>query len=279
MSTFYDNTLNFLHQLLYDKTEDKTNFNEFWDNNCKYNNGNLTIGYTHKLSPTGEYTSLQDIIADDLDEYRIFVEGGNYTYTTGVTFNVPTSIIGDPFNPPVVNCTTGARWCYINLSDYTNVESTVSNITWNGTNTVNQYGLAYNVGSNKVKVTNCNFNNIWATYNGQALRFYGCTEGSDVTVAKCSFKDNTTRGYGHIFGSIIVGGTKISNLLVHHCTFNNIKPLTTNAKSGANGGGIIVSNEDYSTTVPEIGTATAKCNTYVDSSIDYNYRVTETQCE
>lgn len=281
---FLDNVKDLINQYNYTKEETRQNFDNFIDNEVCYINGNFLvdeespIAYTHILSTDGQYQSLNDILLDDLDEYVIYVESGTYTYTTTATFTVPVTIVGNPQDPPTINCTTGVVWCTLDYRNQTDIEASVSNIKWKGTQTVSQSGLYVYVGANKISVDNCTFEDIWATYNGRTLRFYNCIEGSDVTVTNCTFLNNKTTSYGHIFGSCIIGGDKISNLNVNHCTFNNLKPSTTNAKSGANGSAIIISNEDYSTTVPAIGNAVAYCNTYVNPSIDYNYRITESEC-
>lgn len=231
------------------------------------------------MSNDGEYSSLNDIVELGLDKYNIFVESGVYNYDTPVAFDVPVTIVGDENNPPVINCKSGYRWCNINLREHTGVECSIKNIKMQGNQSVTQYGFHIQVGGNKVVIDNCYFDKIWSLYNGQAVRLTYCTEGSDIEVKNCVFTNNKTTGYGHIFGTLIVGGELISNLKVHNCLFNNLTPSRTNAKRGANGSAILISNEDYSTTVPVIGNAVAYCNTYVNPSIDYNYRISESECE
>lgn len=231
------------------------------------------------MSPNGEYSSLNDILALDLDEYNIFIESGEYNYDTTAVFDVPVNIRGDVNNPPVINCKTGTRWCNVDLSALNRVECNIQNIKLQGSRVSTQYGFYFKVGGNKVIIDNCYFDGIWSMYNGQAIRLTTCTEGSDVEVKNCTFTNNRTTGYGHVYGTVIIGGQVISNLKVHHCLFNNLSPQTNNAKTGANGSAIIISNEDYNANVPVIENAIAYCNTYVTPSIDYNYRISESECE
>ena len=281
---FLGNVKRLLKTFLYTKEDTRTNFNDFVENKIGYVNGIFYVNEeppivcTHILSTDGEYQSLTEILEDGLDEYIIYVESGDYYYDESTVFTVPVTLVGNSSNPPVIHCTTGKIWCVLDYREKTDIEAKVSNLKWKGTQAVTQSGLIMYLNSNKVSVDNCVFEDIWSQYNGRALRFYSCTEGSDVTVTNCTFLNNKTTGYGHVYGSCIIGGDKISNLNVNHCTFNNLKPQTNNAKTGANGSAIIISNEDYSTTVPVIGNAIAYCNTYVNPSIDYNYRITETEC-
>lgn len=279
ISELLDNIKTLVNQYFYTKEETQENFNNYLKNNITYNNGYLnTETYTHVLSTTGPYQSLEDIIADDLNEYRIFIESGTYTYSTNTTFTVPVTMIGDSTNPPTINCKEGASWCTLDYRNLTNIESTIKNINWQGTRTITEYGLNVKLGGNKITVDNCSFDGIWSRWNGKTLVLDNCEEGSNIIVTRCNFTNNKTTEWGHLFGSILIGGTLVSNVNINHCLFNNLKPRVTNAKEGANGGGILITNADYDTTTPEIGNAIAYCNTYTNPSIDYNYRITESEC-